>query len=385
MSPRGVTGAGDLHVPAGPRFVGRHGELARLIAALMGQPGVVSISGEAGIGKTRLLTEALRAPEIASHRVLVTRCPPVQTPFTLGAVVDGIREYVGEVDGLHLSGLAGALRPLFPEWAAGLPPPPESAADATAERHRLFRALGELLACLDVAVFAVEDVHWADQATLEFLLFLAARLSPSISIVVTWRPEDIPEWSLLSRLARLATGATGASLTLGPLDKAATTELISSMLGGQEVPGEAADFVHRRTDGVPLMAEELVRLVHGQVGMGAERWTQESLDSIGVPESIRAAVLERVSRLDLEAQAVLRAIAILAAPAAEATVAEVCGLGRSSVRNGLVAGLACGLLAEDARGLVTFRHALAASAIADATPVVERRVLHLRAGQALER
>lgn len=388
MSPRGVTGAGvpgagDLPVLAGPGFVGRSGELTRLIQVLAGQPRVVLISGESGIGKTRLLAEALRAPNIASRRLVVTRCPPVQTPFTLGAVVDGIREHVGDVAGLGLSGLAGALRPVFPEWVRDLPPAPEPAADATAERHRLFRALGELLACLDVAVFAVEDVHWADQATLEFLLFVAARVSPSIAIVVTWRPEDIPEWSLLSRLARLAAGATGASLALGPLDKAATTELVSSMLGGQEVPGEAAEFVHRRTDGVPLMAEELVRLVHGQVGIGAQRWTQENLNSIGVPESIRAAILERVSRLDSDARAVLRATAILAAPAAEATVAEVCGPGLSSVRNGLLAGLASGLLAEDARGLVTFRHALAASAVADATPVVERRVLHLRAGQAL--
>jgi DNA-binding CsgD family transcriptional regulator len=99
---------------------------------------------------------------------------------------------------------------------------------------------------------------------------------------------------------------------------------------------------------------------------------------------VRDAVVERFSRLDGDTQAVLRATVILAAPVAEATVAEVCGLGGDRVRRGLVAGLACGLLAEDARGLVSFRHALAASAVSDATPALERRALHLSAAEALE-
>jgi hypothetical protein len=70
--------------------------------------------------------------------------------------------------------LAGALRPLFPEWAVGLPPALEPAEDATAARHRVFCALAEILARLEVSVLVVEDAHWADEATLEFLLFVAS-------------------------------------------------------------------------------------------------------------------------------------------------------------------------------------------------------------------
>jgi len=88
-------------------------------------------------------------PLPASAAEVCPACPPFRQPLTLAPVADALRQAVGDVGKLGLSALAGALRPLFPEWAAGLPPAPEPAEDVTAARHRLLAALGELLARLE--------------------------------------------------------------------------------------------------------------------------------------------------------------------------------------------------------------------------------------------
>ena len=165
-----------------PAFVGREQELAGLAQALAAGPSMVLVEGEAGIGKTRLISQFLASRDphaggaLVAGGVLVAGCPPFRQPHTLGPVVDAVRASTADgVRGLGLSGLAGALRPLFPEWAGDLPPVPEPAGDATAARHRVFAALLEVLDRLGAGLLVAEDVHWADDATLEFLLFLAYR------------------------------------------------------------------------------------------------------------------------------------------------------------------------------------------------------------------
>ena len=381
----------DIPQACPPRFVGRDAEAARLAAALARPPAVVLVEGEAGIGKSRLVREFLAAPPGRRRKTLLAACPPFGQPLTLGPVVDALRQAADDIRGLGLSALAGALRPLFPEWADGLPPAPEPLEDASATRHRLFRALTELLDRLRVAVLAVEDVHWADEATLEFLLFLAARQSPGLSLIVTYRPEDVPDGSLLLRLSsRLPAGTTCGRITLGPLDVTATAELVASMLPGGLVSGEFAAFLHAHTDGLPLAVEESVRLLRdrGDLRRRDGEWVRRHLDALAVPPTVRDAVLERAARLGPQAQAVLRAAAVLAGPSAEPVLLSASGLSAGEAGRGLAGALGCGLLREDqpnGQGLIWFRHALAARAVYEAIPARQRRELHLRAGRALER
>ncbi|MBO4209668.1 AAA family ATPase [Micromonospora echinofusca] len=360
----------------------------RTLDVALGQPpAVILLEGEAGIGKTRLLREFLTAPAGRRHRSLVGACPPLREPYTLGAVVDAVREGVGNVSGLRLSGLAGALRPLFPEWAADLPPSPEPLEDPTAARHRLFRAFVELLGRLDVSVLALEDVHWADDATLEFLLFLAARRPQPVSVVVTYRPEELSPDSLLRRLSsRLPADAHLVRLALRPLKVDETAAFVSSMLAAEHVSAEFATFLHLRTDGVPLALEESVRLMHDRADLVRRDggWARRRLDRIEVPPTIRDAVLERVGRLRPDTRTVLHAAAVLAAPADYPVLLAVTELPADRVGPALAEAVACGLLREDGRGHLSYRHALACHAVYEAVPVPERRHLHLRAGRAVE-
>ena len=368
---------------ASPGFVGRSRELDTFRQTLGRPPALILVEGEAGIGKSRLLREALSG---APGPYVVAACPPFREPYTLGPVVDAVRQATDDVAQLGLSALAGALRPLFPEWGAGLPPMPEPAEDATAARHRLFRALAELLMRLETSVLVLEDVHWADEATLEFVLYLVSQPSP-LSLVLTYRPEDVPENSLLLRLSsRIATGWTQQRFTLDTLDVADTAELVSSMVGGEHVSDEFASFLHDRAGGVPLVIEELVQLLHDRADLfhRGGGWVRRHLEDIDVPPTVRDAVLERAGQLDDDARTILKAAAVVSGPVDESTLAAVTGLPSERWTAAFTATLGSRLLQDDDSGLVSFRHMLACRAVYEATPARERRGLHLLAGRALE-
>jgi DNA-binding CsgD family transcriptional regulator len=381
----GARAAREVPAMCMPRFVGRDRELARLTQALV-VPTVVLVEGEAGIGKSRLVQEfATGTP--GAHRILVGVCPPFLESLTLGPIVDAVRQSRDSLAGMELSALAGALRPLFPEWVEHLPPSPEPLLDPTAAQHRLFRALAELIGRLGVTVLVVEDAHWADVATLEFLLFLVCRQPQAVSLVVTYRPEDLPPGSLVLRLSsRLLASTNQMRISLMPLDVSHTADLVSSMLAGQAVSTEFARFLHQRTDGVPLALEESVRLLGDRADLVRRDsgWARRRGAELQVPPTVRDAVLERVGRLDPSAHLVLQASAVLGDPVDGAVVVAVAGLSDNQTRVGLADAMGCGLLREDADARVSFRHALPRRAVYEAIPAVERRRLHLRAGRALE-
>ncbi|MFJ2261527.1 AAA family ATPase [Streptomyces sp. NPDC087844] len=377
---------GTLPGLSAPRMVGRADELRRLTLALTRPPALVLIEGEAGIGKSRLLQEVLGEPGVLGRRPLVALCPPFREALTLGPIVDAARDDRAGVAGLKLTPLAGVLRPLFPEWAQDLPPAPDALSDAGAARHRLFRALAELLDAMEVGVLVLEDVHWADEATLDFLLFLVSRPSRRVSLVLTYRVEDVTPGSALLRLPSRSPAGTGAErLVLGPLDVDQTAELMSSMLDGEHVSEAFASFLQERTDGVPLAIEESVRLLRDRADLVRRdgEWVRRTLADIVVPPTIRDAVAERAARLSRVAQRVLQTSAVLAEPVGTEVLAAVSGLPDNVVSGAVDSAVRSGLLGEDRTGRVSFRHALAARAVYDLTPAPDRRSLHREAGRHL--
>lgn len=370
-----------------PALVGRDDATSRVRGALAKGSALVLVEGEAGIGKTRLLREVLATPEdrASNERVLFATCPPVLEPSPLGAVVTGVRRLVTDPGGLGLSALGGALRPLFPEWADGLPPAPEALDNPSAVRHRLFRALAELVERLGVDVLVVEDVHWADPATLDWLLTLCAE-ERDLSIVVSFRPWEVPASSALPRLtARAPAGGARVRVELRPLDVEQIRRLVASVYATDDVSEQFARYLHDATDGIPLVVEEYLLLLEDRDDILREngRWTRRTLAELDLPATVRESVLERVRRLDQDTQRLLEAVSVLADPVGDALLAVVADLDDGAVRRGLAAALSSGLLLERSPDRFTFRHVLDTQAIREAIPISERRRLHRRAARAL--
>jgi ATP/maltotriose-dependent transcriptional regulator MalT len=344
---------------------------------------LVVVEGEPGVGKTCLVEEFLGLPELDGRRCYLGRSQQLSEPFPLGPLVDALRDAVLLPN--DLSPVVGAVRPLLPELADRLPAPPEPLGDPRAERHRLFRGLRELLEALGASVLVLEDLHWADQATVEFVRFLVPQIPSGLTLVCTYRREDLVEDSPLPALSgRLSSGVLGVHLALRPLHEHEVRDLIASILG-TEVSEEFAAYLLEGSGGLPFAVEELLQLLEDREDLVHldGLWVRRSLDEIEVPTALQDSLLERLGRLGPDAQDVVRAAAVLARPSTEDELAAVAGLLPERAADGLAESLATGLL-RDAGGVYAFRHVLSRQAVEDAIASPLRRRLHLRAAAALE-
>ncbi|MFI2031272.1 helix-turn-helix transcriptional regulator [Streptomyces buecherae] len=407
-----------------PALVGRTGELRALLDVVNHPPAVAFVEGEAGIGKTRLIREALGHPSVRGRRVLLGTCQPLREPFPYGPFFDLLRQLEGQLP-RGLNPVCGTLRPYLPELADALPPTPETLHDHQARRHRLFRAVRALLASLGQVVVVVEDLHWADDGTRDLVGFLVEDPPAEVAMVLSYRREDLANVGLqLGRAYRHPPGTTSALIPLGPLDVSAVRGLATAITGGETVPADLAAELHERTAGIPFVLEEVVRalVVSGlPAGWGAQR---ETLDALEVPRLLREAMVDQTAGFSARAMAVVRAAAVLRVPAAEDLIAAVASAepafaeaddprssasaGRAGTRenapgalpghgagagaypraprppsgadadSGIREALLAGVLHDFGGDRYGFRHSLAQQAAYDSLPSLDRRRLHRR-------
>lgn len=368
-----------------PAMVGRDRELDLLAATVATTPALVVLEGEAGIGKSRLVAElaARLAAARPRLRVLLGRSHRVREPFPLGPMLEAVRGLGGELGRLGLSPLAGVLRPLLPELAGQLPPALEPLGDAAAERHRMFRALVEVLTAAGPTVMVLEDLHWADDQTVEFLGFLVDDQPRSLALVLTLRGEEAPQ-RLHAITARPPSSTTADRIELSPLGVSDTATLAASILATESISEGFAAHLFERTEGVPFVVEEVVSLLRerGALEHRGPQWELRSPTEPGVPTAVARSVRERADRLPEVAQGLLEAAAVLETTWPEEVVLTVAGLdggvGARAIREALASGLV-----QDVRGGIGFRHVLAAEAVYEGLAAVRKRELHGRAADIL--
>lgn len=371
------------HRLVAPALVGRDGELRRAVGAVTAAPALVVVAGEAGIGKTRLVGELTAAAARAGRRVLAGRCHSLREPFPLGPVIEAVRGLGDRLGELDLSPVAGALRPFLPELAHALPPPPEPLGDRAAERHRVFRGFVEVLVAAGPTVLVLEDLHWAEEQTGDFVGYLLAEAQPDLAVVVTYRPESVdPRVRALA--AGLPPGTTLTDVPLTPLGTAEVGALAAAILGVDAVSDEFASYLHERTSGLPFAVEELVALLRQRGTLVHRRggWARRALDELDVPTRIRDSVLERVARLGPSAGQVAEAAAVLQLPVPLSLLAATAPLERSEALRAVGEALESGVLTEHGDA-VGFRHPLAAQAVYEDLSSPRRLLLHDRAATAL--
>lgn len=373
--------AGSLTSPV---LIGRQRELDLLVRALTNPPSVVLVEGEAGIGKTRLLQEALGDAGARTGRsILVGHCRPVLDPFPLAPVLEALR---GASHGLprQLNPVAGALRPLLPEVAERLPPVPEALEDAQAEQHRVFRAIEEIVRALGPSILVLEDLHWVDEKTAELLRFLSSDFPTELSLILTYRGADAPQRAPIVGLASRLRGKELVRIRLESLGPRAVGELVSAILDDAEVSPEFASYLYDRTAGVPFAIEEVVRLLRERdhIVRHQGRWARRALEDLEVPLGIQASIAERMARLSRSSQALVQAAAVLRVRSSLSLLAAVGGVKPTEAVSALTEALRSALLVEHEQGTFGLRHALARQAVYEDIEGPLRRSLHLRAARA---
>jgi AAA ATPase domain len=263
-------------------LIGRDGPLAALDAALTGagsgRPSAVLVGGEAGVGKSRLVSAFAERSSTAGARVLTGECLELGAgglpfaPFT-AVLRDLVRDLGADgVTGLLPAGAAREFARLLPEFGE-----PAGAGDAGEARARLFEQmliLLEQLAERDRVVLVIEDAHWADQSTRDLLLFLIRnqRALEGLLIVVTYRSDELHRThALRPLLAELERISWVTKLELGKLTRPETAAL-AARIAGHEPDQAVLEAVWRRAEGNPLFVEAL--MADGEL-------------SAGLPDSLR--------------------------------------------------------------------------------------------------
>jgi tetratricopeptide (TPR) repeat protein len=339
-------------------FVDREVEMAMLQVlweqAQSDEGKLVLISGESGVGKTRLVSELEVQAELEGARVVWGQCVEsggsAYHPWR--EVLRVLVRYVEGVDEATMQRVGPVLAALLPdlwerEYMRELEPP--AALDPQAAQQRLNDAIVQVLhtaAGLRPTVIVIENVHWGDEAALEMLRFLA-RTPGQVGLLtcVTYRDDEIGADHPLERLA----GERVERIRLRRLSPEVTTELVCSMLGLDELPALLAERVQQTTGGNALFVQELIRSLatEGEVlhrTVGGWQVDGKALEGAQLPEGIRQVVGRRLGQLSAEGRQVLSWAAMMGMVFWEGGVAAVGQVAWQRVRMALREGLEQGLV-----------------------------------------
>lgn len=399
-------GMDQLHLPC----VGREQELAYLAsclgAAQTGHGQLVLLHGEPGIGKSRLLEELrLLAASRGVHQ-LAARCYELERDLPYAPVADALGSFLleradpAEVPpalgqwGPQLAALIPSLRDLVPDLPRHQPLRPD------AERSALLAGLAHLLVSLGrstALALLLDDLQWADASTVQWLHYLAHRLSGvPVLIVGAYRSNEVgPDHPLQRLLESLAGDPTAPPrLELQCLEAAHVAALLPAVSGSAARGRAMAARLHRETDGHPLFLIETLRTLletgilrldeqGGWVEAGATLLAPER--RLPLPPTLREAILWRVRRLNERERRVLIAAAVVARGVQPELLARMTELTADAVLDVLEALVGRQLVRLSAAGSgFDFRHDLIQQVVyADLSPD-RRRALHARAAEALQ-
>jgi tetratricopeptide (TPR) repeat protein len=362
----------------GAGLVGRDQLLAQLRRAARdaaaGRGGLVLLTGEAGIGKTALAVAAAADAEGRGARVVWGWGWPGEGAPAYWPWVQVLRSLVAADERLRrrAAALASPAR-LLPELATTAPPAP--AEPGPAARFRLLDELSSvLLAAAEERplVVVLDDLQWADLASLQLLGFLARRLPASrVLVLATYRELDqLAGEQAASLLADLA--AAGTVAPLGALAADQVARLVAGLLGGQPGAEVVAD-IQRRTGGNPFFVQQVTRLL----AAGAPA---------GIPFGVGEAIRRRLDRLGPACQELLCTAAVAGPEVTVSLLARATGSPADSVRGLLEEAVAANVLAGPPGPLLPYRfaHDLFRETILEGIAPGDRTRLHLRVANALE-
>ena len=366
------------------RFVGRGDELSRLrgfVEAVQdGDPAFVLIGGEAGVGKSRLVEALGSYASDQGMRVLRGHCLGLgQSGVPFAPIAEVLRTVVREVDPSRLPDLLGPSRrelgPLVPALDPGGRSGPASTDDGSERRARILQAMVETLERLSKGhglLLVLEDLHWADQATLELVGYLTKNLvATPVLVVGTFRSDELHRrHPLLPALGELSRTSRVARIDLEPFDRDEVAEQLEGILG-EPPDAELVRTVLARSDGNAFYVEELIAA--GVDGSASQ-----------LPASLREVLLTRLEQLPEETRAVLSHLGVAGSRATDRLLATVAGLGEDELGAVLRPAIDRQVVVGVDDGRLVFRHALVQEVVVDELLPIERARHHRAVARALE-
>jgi tetratricopeptide (TPR) repeat protein len=361
---------------------------------------VVLLSGEAGIGKSRLVQELHQWSEHTGGHRLTFRCSPYAQQSALYPVIDYLPRILqwqrDDTVTTKLAKLEQGLRGYRVSQHEGVPlfaallslPHPESYAPLTMSPQRQKQRTWEALVAwlLEEAerqpLLAIwEDLHWADPSTLEWLGGLLEQV-PTVRLLtlLTHRPEFRPPWPLRSHVTPLA---------LTRLTRSQIEAMVARVAGGKPLPAAVVQQIVARTDGVPLFVEELVKAVleAGLVQEEADRYVLTGpLPTLAIPATLHDALMARLDRLGA-AKGVAQLGAVLGREFAYELLQAVAPMDEPTLQHSLTQLIEAELLyhrGQPPQATYTFKHALVQDAAYQSLLRSTRQQYHQRIAQVLE-
>ena len=376
-------------------FVGRADELAALDGALdraaAGVPSFAFVAGESGVGKSRLVVEFEARATVAGARVLIGHCLELGgTVFPYAPLVDALRPVAREMaeSGSHLElpeETRAALAELMPEFGARnedfgfarrSPETPPGVQRATLHSQpRLFEALLSLLERLGrdrPVALVLEDLHWADPSTRDFLVFLVrSARTEALCLLVTYRSDELHRRHPLRPVLAVCQRVPGVGrIAVERFSRAEVADQLAGILDGP-ADDELIERLYARGQGNPLYTEELL-------AASADGCTE-------LPETLRDALLARFERLPAAAQEVVRVAAVVERPMGDALLVAISTLPEAELLQGAREAVADQVLGQPSDGTYAFRHALVGEAIFEDLLPGERTAMHAAFAEAIER
>jgi DNA-binding SARP family transcriptional activator/class 3 adenylate cyclase len=386
-------------LPAPGRIVGRDGELSRIESWLPGNsPGsslrLVLVSAEAGMGKTRLLAEVAEMAYGRDLLVLAGGCYEEEGRLPWGPLHDALLDYVRvQPENLlrrQLGDLLPSLAQIVPELRARLHDIPDSAGgDAEAQRLRLFSTVAQVLERIadeKPLVLILDDLHWADDVTLQILHFLVRQPGlDNVRILGAYRSDEVARGTPLEGLQiRAGAGGPVELVNVQPLSGDDLAMLLEDRLAGQ-CAEDLVHGLHHRSAGNPFFALQMARLLEqeGRLQRDEGRWELIPDTKIDLPPAVRETVGRRLRHLDSEVRTILGLGAVLGREFDYAPLEAMSDGGEDSIFDSLDQAQAAGLIREAGEGYA-FVHPLLWEVIYGRIPDQRRRRLHDRAGRSLE-
>jgi tetratricopeptide (TPR) repeat protein len=375
-----------------PVFVGRAAERAALRDLLdrvregSGQTAIVS--GEAGIGKSRLVAEISSDAAGLGFLYLEGRCYESESALPYAPLLELVREHLARPpadDGAGALPLASPLARLLPEWALALPAADNTPIDKWHVFVAITRWITELAAHRPV-LLVIEDIHWGDDLSLEYLLHLARRCrhTPMLLLMTARADEAAPaarRWLVHLHRERMA-----RELVLAPLTPAEVRQMAAALLPTGGIVGTALlETLYAYSEGNPFFIEEVLGalVTTGALARVQDVWQRTSARS-PVPRSVRDIVRQRTERLSVDARRALEVAAVAGREVEYRLLRAVVGQDDESLVALVKELIAARLLIEEHADQYAFRHALIREAVYGELLGRERVAMHRTIGDAME-